>query len=93
MTENEGSPPRYLAMVCSGNARLPLCSLEQRPARLSHMDRGGTHLLQECDDIGVVLGYSELHGHLKEGPHHRDMGVIGRGQRHPKVLADLLDTL
>ena len=81
MTENEGSPPRYLAMVCSGNARL------------SHMDRGGTHLLQECDDIGVVLGYSELHGHLKERPHHHDMGVIGRGQRHPQVLADLLDTL
>ena len=52
-----------------------------------------SNLLQQCDDILVALRYPELHGHLKQCPHHQNVGIVGQSQGHSKVLADLLDTL
>ena len=42
-----------------------------------------SHLLQECNNILMVLCDAQLHGHLKEGAHHEDVGVVGRGQCCP----------
>ena len=41
----------------------------------------------------MVLRDAQLHGHLEEGAHHEDVGVVGRGQCCPQVLTDLLNTL
>ena len=34
-----------------------------------------------------------MHGDLQQGSHHGDVGVVGRGQGHSQVLADLPGTL
>ena len=70
-----------------------MCSARQSRNIIEDDEHIHAYLLQEHDNVGVVGGDSELHGDLQQGSHHGDVGVVGRGQRHSQVLADLPGTL